>query len=359
MGSKSSKHVSHRKEVNISHKLSAVTLGEDKMTRSPKETLYSKKLLNENQAMGKRLQSKQHFELFLSRHIGCRNSTAKYKLLDSLGDGAQGKVHLAKSETNGAKVAIKVIPIPEEVNYLHRQHICGEIAHLRDSDHKNIVKFHECFVHGGEVWLVMEYLEGMSLHDLNQYSHDSHDSQSYICEPEIAIIAKDILQALQHLHSRNVVHRDIKPENVVVDAGGRVKLVDFGLTARVTDCYKGERVGTVDYYAPEIVHDEDYDEKIDIWSLGMLVYELVFEDPPYIEYDSSEVPQLIRLMGKPAYLGAALSPSLKDFLDSCFEINPAQRPSALELLNHPFLQSRGRRETLVQIYQDAKRWGDA
>ena len=68
------------------------------------------------------------------------------------------------------------------------------------------------------------------------------------------------------------------------------------------------------------------------------------------------MPKLIRLMGKPAYLGVAVSPSLKDFLDSRFEINPAKRPSALELLNYPFfLQRRGRRETLVHIYQDAKR----
>ena len=354
MGSESRKHdLSHGREVDIIHKLSAVTLGEDKMARNPKETLDSTKLLDENQAIGKRVLSKRSFERFLSRHIGHRNPTANYESLGLLGEGGQGCVYLAKSNTNGTKVAIKIIPIPEDVGYRIRGHICGEIAHLRDSDHKNIVKYRESYVHEGRVWLVMAYVEGLSVDHLNQYAHDSH---SYIREPEIATIVKDILQALHYLHSRNVAHRDIKSENVVINARGRVKLVDLGLAARITDFYKaGERVGTVEYCAPEMVHDKDYDEKIDIWSLGILIYELVFEDPPYIEYDSSVVPTLIRLMGKPPYLGAAVSPSLKDFLDSCFEINPAKRPSALALLKHPFLQRRGRRETLVQIYQDAKR----
>merc|ERR1712137_1068781 len=133
---------------------------------------------------------------------------------------------------------------------------------------------------------------------------------------------RETLAGLGHLHERGIVHRDIKSDNVMVALDGRVKITDFGYGAQLNSEQAKRRsvVGTTYWMAPEVIKAESYDCKVDIWSLGMMVMEMYEGQPPYMNE-------------------AEMSDEIKDFISRCTRMSAADRPSAEELLKHPFLQN--------------------
>lgn len=130
------------------------------------------------------------------------------------------------------------------------------------------MKYYETYDDEKYMYLVMEYIGGGELFDKLQASADNTFTE---------VVARDymkkLLQACAHIHSQNIVHRDIKPENIMIGSDGEIKLIDFGLSKQQTASQKLKTIaGTPYYMAPEILENQNYDSKIDIWSLGVMLY---------------------------------------------------------------------------------------
>ena len=155
------------------------------------------------------------------------------------------------------------------------------------------------------------------------------------------VIMRQCLQGLKYIHQCHRVHRDIKPANILVDLNGRVKVIDFGLCT-IYEPGMSYSCGTPHYMAPEIIDPAPYKQNIDIWSLGICLYELIFRQKIYPEEENEmKVLECIVANGRPPYPHENMSPELKNFLDRCLEPNKNARPTAAQLLQHPFVACGG------------------
>nr|XP_041567263.1 serine/threonine-protein kinase CST20-like isoform X2 [Taeniopygia guttata] len=256
---------------------------------------------------------------------------AKYTELETIGRGGFGTVCMAVETATGEEVAIKKISLLEESN----SEVClNEIQIMRGNKNANLVTFVDSYLVDEELWLVMEYMDGGSLHDVIRETH--------MAEGEIAAVSRECLQGLDFLHSKQVIHRDIKSHNILLGLDGSVKLADFGLAAQLTSEQSKRRsaVGTTHWMAPEIFTGKPYGPKVDIWSFGIVGIEMVEGAPPYLMNTSRTVQQLISTRGTPKLQKPRQQSAwLRDFLCCCLETDEDRRWSAQELLQHPFVTS--------------------
>ncbi|XP_064262230.1 serine/threonine-protein kinase PAK 3-like [Passer domesticus] len=256
---------------------------------------------------------------------------AKYTEVETLGKGGFGTVCMAVETVTGEEVAIKKISLLQESS----SELClNEIQVMRGSKNANLVNFVDSYLVDEELWLVMEYMDGGSLHDVIR--------ETRMEEGEIAAVSRECLQGLDFLHSNQVIHRDIKSHNILLGLDGSVRLADFGLAAQLTAEQNKWRsaVGTTYWMAPEIFTRKPYGPKVDIWSFGIVGIEMVEGAPPYLMKTSRTVQQLIST-GAPPKLQKPRQQSawLRDFLHCCLERDEDRRWSAQELLQHPFVTS--------------------
>ena len=162
-------------------------------------------------------------------------------------------------------------------HYLRKLHL--EIAIMKEVDHPNIVKLKEVFFGSRTVYLVMELCEGGELFD-----QVTNPSRKGFPEPQAAKLMRDMMSSVKYLHEHNIVHRDIKLENYLFEKPGTfscLKLIDFGLSKHFDENETMRQlVGSAYYTAPEVLNG-DYDERCDIWSLGIIAYMLLCGSPPY------------------------------------------------------------------------------
>lgn len=151
-------------------------------------------------------------------------------------------------------------------------------------------------------------------------------------------IAKQLVQALHYLHSNRVIHRDMKPQNILVGAHGRVKLCDFGFARAMSSntVVLTSIKGTPLYMAPELVKEQPYDLTVDLWSLGVILYELLVGQPPF--YTNSIYSLVNHIVKDPVEYPANISPELRSFLQGLLRKDPRQRLSWPDLLEHPFVR---------------------
>ncbi|XP_064287816.1 serine/threonine-protein kinase PAK 3-like isoform X1 [Passer domesticus] len=256
---------------------------------------------------------------------------AKYTELETIGKGGFGTVCMAVETATGEEVAIKKISLLQESS----SELClNEIQVMRGSKNTNLVNYVDSYLVDEELWLVMEYMDGGSLHDVIRETH--------MAEGEIAAVSRECLHGLDFLHSKQVIHRDIKSHNILLGLDGSVKLADLGLAAQLTTEQNKRRsaAGTTYWMAPEIFTRKPYGPKVDIWSFGIVGIEMVEGAPPYLMKTSRTVQQLIST-GAPPKLQKPRQQSawLRDFLHCCLERDEDRRWSAQELLQHPFVTS--------------------
>ena len=261
-----------------------------------------------------------------------------------IGKGNFGVVFKAIHKKTGQTVAIKEIDLEETQDDLTE--IQREIDMLRACESPYVVKYEGCTLVGSKLWIVMEYMGGGSVHDLVQIR--------LMPEPAIAVVMCEMLKALDFLHRGRKFHRDIKAAYVLLSNEGDVKLADFGVASSLESRFKAFTfVGTPFWMAPEVIMESGYDEKCDIWSLGITAIEVATGLPPYADIHPQRVIMLIP-QNAPPQLTGDFSPTFKDFVEKCLVKDPAQRPSARELLNHPFVKNVKRKDPLVE-YIDAVR----
>uniref|UniRef100_A0A8C7NTG8 Mitogen-activated protein kinase kinase kinase 3 n=1 Tax=Oncorhynchus mykiss TaxID=8022 RepID=A0A8C7NTG8_ONCMY len=256
-----------------------------------------------------------------------------------LGQGAFGRVYLCYDVDTGRELAAKQVVFDpdspdtsKEVSALE----C-EIQLLKNLHHERIVQYYGCLRDHNEKTLTifMEYMPGGSVKDqLKAYGA--------LTENVTRKYTRQILEGMSYLHSNMIVHRDIKGANILRDSAGNVKLGDFGASKRLqTICMSGTGIrsvtGTPYWMSPEVISGEGYGRKADVWSLGCTVVEMLTEKPPWAEYEAMAAIFKIATQPTKPLLPSHTSDHTRDFIHRIF-VEAKHRPSAEELLRHPFSQ---------------------
>ena len=204
------------------------------------------------------------------------NRVGRYEITEKLGQGGMGTVYKAFDPLLTRVVAVKVISGQLDVNPDHRERFFREARAAAQLSHRNIITIYDLGEQDGAPYLAMEYLEGR---DLDQRLHDG-EGMSLTRKLELAL---SICEGLAHAHACGLIHRDIKPANVFVTDDGGVKILDFGLARLITSelTRSNVMVGTVNYMAPEQLRGERADHRADIFSFGVLLYELLGGRKPF------------------------------------------------------------------------------
>ncbi|KAM3875596.1 serine/threonine-protein kinase PAK 4 isoform 1-T1 [Diretmus argenteus] len=258
-----------------------------------------------------------------------------------IGEGSTGIVCIATVKTTGKLVAVKKMDLRKQQR---RELLFNEVVIMRDYHHDNVVEMYNSYLVGDELWVVMEFLEGGALTDIVTHTRMN--------EEQIATVCLSVLKALSVLHTQGVIHRDIKSDSILLTHDGRVKLSDFGFCAQVSKEVQRRKslVGTPYWMAPELISRLPYGPEVDIWSLGVMVIEMVDGEPPYFNEPPLKAMKMIRDNLPPKLKNLhKVSPLLKGFLDRMLVRDPTQRAVASELLKHPFLTKAGPPSCIVPL----------
>lgn len=272
--------------------------------------------------------------------------TTLYRNLSKIGQGASGGVYLADPVLGTSKVAIKQMQLDKQPK---KDLIANEILVMKQSKHPNIVNFRDAYILRGDLWIVMDYMEGGSLTDVI--------SHNMMTEPQIGAVCRETLKGLNHLHNNGVIHRDIKSDNILLSLEGDIKLTDFGYCAQITDTQKRRNtlVGTPYWMAPEVITRKDYDARIDVWSMGIMVIEMIEGEPPYLNEQPVKALYMIISNGTPEIKEPEqLSDTMRAFLDRCLRVNVEERATAKELLSDPFVLAGAPCSSLAPLVKAAR-----
>lgn len=198
------------------------------------------------------------------------------------------------------------------------------------SKHKFIVSLYDFSVDGKKIKLLLEFA---AKGDYYKY----FKKVGHIEEAEAAEAIYQLLLALNYLHEKDIIHRDIKLENILIDQNMTIKLCDFGWCSPPDDPERNLLAGTYEYMAPEVIKRQKYGVKVDIWSLGVLAFELLHQYTPFKGRSTADISGKI-IKGE-FTLGYHISPKFRDLIQSCLEYNPSSRPSTTSLLQHPVFQT--------------------
>jgi len=261
-----------------------------------------------------------HHENFTGQQIG------QYQLLGLLGQGGMGQVYEAFDNRLERHVALKILL--EQGNAKWRRRFHREARMVAALNHPNIVTLHAIEEHGGKLILVMELLEGRTLEHF--ISPEGMDLETFWG------LASGILKALAEAHAKGIVHRDLKPANIMVDDRGLVKVLDFGLARSLNNpahtrsnqstlTSTGQIMGTCHYMSPEQARGKSVDQRCDLFSLGIIFFEMLSGQRPFTGETSSDIISAILKDDPPEVATAKIPPALQKMVTRCLAKDPTHR----------------------------------
>ncbi|MGH2619076.1 MAG: serine/threonine-protein kinase PknK [Anaerolineales bacterium] len=244
----------------------------------------------------------------------------RYQLAEELGRGGMGAVFRGHDIMLDRDVAVKLLS-ESGLGTEGRERMLREAQAIAKLNHPNIVQVYDAGQLDGTPFIVMEMVEGESLHQ--------RPPQDF---PGMVQVAQQICAALAHAHENGIVHRDLKPENVIIEADGTTKLMDFGLARSVASrmTTEGEIVGTVFYLAPELALGQDFDGRADLYSLGVMLYELTAGELPFAKGDPLTVisQHIHATVVPPRTKNPSIPPLLEQLILQLLSKDPAERPES-------------------------------
>eukprot|EP01091_Cochliopodium_minus_P008331 TRINITY_DN186_c0_g1_i3.p1 TRINITY_DN186_c0_g1~~TRINITY_DN186_c0_g1_i3.p1 ORF type:complete len:716 (+),score=252.79 TRINITY_DN186_c0_g1_i3:90-2237(+) len=282
--------------------------------------------------------------------ISSEDPKKRFLNLEKIGEGAAGEVFIATDSKTKEQIAIKKI----KLNAQNLKLITTEVAIMRDCSFETVVRYIDSYLVEDKLWVAMELMDGGCLTDvLDQYEDGLHMN-----EEQIAHVCKDTLRGLAYIHSSYRIHRDIKSDNILLNEKGEIKIADFGYAAQISKerVKRNTIVGTPYWMAPELIKGEDYNQKVDVWSTGIMAMECAEGEPPYMDYPPLRALFLITTKGIPDLEEPEdWSPEFKDFIKKSLVKEPQDRPNASDLLSHPFLKKAKDRKCVGQLVKSAKK----
>lgn len=258
-------------------------------------------------------------------------SMDNFKILSVIGRGLYGKVMLVEDIRNPSlKYALKTIKKSKLVESNRVNTVITERNVLVQCRHPFIISLHDSFQTASKFYFVLEYAPGGELfyHIQKRGILPLNEVKQYIAE---------IALAFDYLHKHKVIYRDLKPENVLLDADGFVKLTDFGLAKDLTDIETATTFcGTAEYLAPEIVSRRNYTYSIDWWTLGILLYELLFGQTPF--ESTNRMKMFKNITSKEPVFPHNADPTAASLISMLLNKDPKKRPGLQEIKAHPFFQ---------------------
>ena len=263
-----------------------------------------------------------------------------------IGEGSTGIVFTADDLSLRQRVAVKQMNLRRQQR---RELLFNEVVIMRDYHHPNIISMVDAFLVNDNLWVEMEYLEGGSLTDIVTSLH--------LSEEQMATVCKQVLDALAYLHRQGVIHRDVKSDSILLSADGRVKLSDFGFCAQVSHEIPKRKslVGTPYWMSPEIISRIPYGTEVDIWSLGIMLVEMVEGEPPYFDEPPLTAMRIIRDLPGPNIQYKGMSAPLQAFLQLLLTRDSFKRPGAHELLHHQFIKKAQEPAILKPLIEKSRR----
>ncbi len=256
-----------------------------------------------------------------------------------LGSGSFGRVYLVSHNDLKSLFALKVIDKRKlMVSYGKLDIIYNEINIHSKLAHENIIKLYNVHEDNENINIIMEYAENGNLYELISKEKNG------LTEAKAFDYFIQVVNAVYYLHNNNIIHRDIKPENILIGNDNKIKLCDFGWAKELTLENRSTFCGTVEYMAPEIVGSENYDYSVDIWSLGILLYELLYGHSPFKASNTKNVILNIKTH-ELTYddKNKQISKSCKDLIQKLLDSNPQKRLKIKDILEHPFVKKHSKK----------------
>lgn len=260
----------------------------------------------------------------------------KYKMLKVLGEGSFGKCYLVECLSDKTRCVIKQIDIkfmsPQE-----KEETIKEALILQNLKHPNIISFRDAYTtKKGKLCIVMDFADGGDLQSKIKERNGRPFTETQILDQFVQICL-----AMKHVHDRKILHRDLKSQNIFLTKSGRVKLGDFGIAKILSATMENAKtmVGTPYYLSPEIIENLPYSFKSDVWSMGVLLYELCCLKPPF-EAGSIHYLALKIVKGKYLPISKSYSQPLRSLVDRLLRVDPESRPTVHQILKDPLIRNR-------------------